>query len=128
MPIELRNSDPDTFVITYRGEFSDDELEGAFERMTSELQKARTEGRRVAMISIGTADSGMTPKQRRRSADWLKERTELLRIACIGQAIVLPGTLQRGVLTAILWMAPYPVPLRVCATEAEAVSYVRSLF
>lgn len=127
MPIDFRSQGPDLLVITYRGVFSDDDYEAALARMARELTKARSERRMMAFVSVGTSDSNMTPKQRQRSTAWLKEQDALLRAACIGQAVVVPGTIQRGVLTAILWMGAYPVPIRACATEEEADRWIRSL-
>ncbi len=127
MPIDFRHPTPDILYITYRGEFSDVEYENALSRMVLELEKARQERRRVAFISIGTTDSSMSPKQRQRTGEWLKQQASLLRAACVGQSVVVPGTVQRGVLTAILWMGDYPVPMRACASEEEATTWVRSL-
>lgn len=127
MPIDFRMQDPGILTITYRGEFSDAEYEQALDRMASELEQAKASRRRIAFVSIGAADSSMSPKQRRRSSEWLEQNAALLRAACVGQAVVVPGTMQRGVLTAILWMGEYPVPMRACASEAEADTFVRSM-
>jgi len=127
MSIEAGPSGREIFSLTYRGTFSDSEYEAALASMTRELERARAQRRKIALVSVGTPDSSMTSKQRRRSSDWLKEQTELLRSACVGQAVVVPGTVQRGVLTAILWMGDHPVPMRACSTEDEANQWARSL-
>lgn len=127
MPIEFRSPSPELLFITYRGEFSDAEYENALARMVRELEMAKAERRRMAFVSVGTTDSSMSPKQRQRTGEWLKQQTPLLRAACVGQTVVVPGTIQRGVLTAILWMGDYPVPMRACASEEEAIAWVRSL-
>lgn len=126
MPIECTSLAPDVLGVTYRGHFTDPEYETALARMVDELERARAERRGLAMVSVATADSAMNTRQRRRTADWLREHTELLRSACVAQAIVLPGAVQRAVLTAILWLVDYPAPLRVFSTEDEARAWAHA--
>lgn len=126
MPVEFATLAPDLLCITYRGTFADDEYERALSGMVESLERMRAEGRGLAMVSVSTPDSSMTSRQRRRTTEWLREHAELLRSACVAQAIVLPGAVQRAVLTAILWVADYPAPLRVFSSDDEAFAWARS--
>lgn len=125
MPIELRTQDRDVFGLVYRGTFSDAEYETALTAMVRALETARKERRRIAIVSVGTDDSNMSSTQRKRSSEWSKNEASLLRAACVCQAVVVPGTIQRGVLTAILWMGEYPVPIKPFGTEDEAYRWAR---
>lgn len=128
MPIDCRMQGTDVLVLVYSGQFSDADYEVALARMNDELESAKAEGRKIAMISVGTSDSGMTSRQRVRSAEWVRDHTPLLRSACVGQGVVVGGAIQRGVLTAILWMIEYPIPIKAHSSEDDAQRWVRLLF
>lgn len=64
----------------------------------------------VAVVEfLGTQRSD--PVVRRLQAEWMKEHTELLRMLTGATAFVVPNSLLRGALTAVLWLAPLPMPV-----------------
>jgi hypothetical protein len=61
----------------------------------------------------------------RRQAEWIKQNDELLRTYGLGSALVMQSPLVRGMLKAVLWMAPMPQPHVVCGTVEEALRWLR---
>lgn len=60
----------------------------------------------------------------RRQADWMKANEPGLRRASLGVALVLPSLMLRGLLRAVLWLQPMPQPHVVCASTAEAMTWI----
>ena len=96
-------------------------------RTYDELLSAKAAQRKMAMVSVGASDSSMTARQRLRSAEWIREHTPELRAACAGQAVVVGGAIQRGVLSAILWLIEYPIPIKAHSSEEDALRWTRAL-
>lgn len=126
MPIEPRTRSGDIANYLYKGTFSDAELDVALDDMKRRLVEARDQRKKLAFVSVSAPDSEMTSRQRSRAADWIKVENQLMLDACACQAVVVPGAVQRGVLTAILWMTTYPVPIKAFGSEDEAESWARS--
>lgn len=61
--------------------------------------------------------------QRARQADWLKTNREQLRKYSCGSVFVSGSPLIRGTMTAILWVAPMPMPHAIVATMQEAETW-----
>lgn len=104
----------------YEGDFNLADLESTLNWATKELEKARAKKRKIGLLSIAQPDSKMDSKLRSYAANWLKEQNELLRFASVGHAVVVSNPIQRGVLTAILWLGDYSIPIRAFGTDAEA--------
>ncbi|NLY94658.1 MAG: hypothetical protein GXY23_11595 [Myxococcales bacterium] len=104
----------------YEGDFNLADLESTLNWATKELEKARAKKRKIGLLSIAQPDSKMDSKLRSYAANWLKEQNELLRFAAVGHAVVVSNPIQRGVLTAILWLGDYSIPIRAFGTDAEA--------
>jgi len=64
--------------------------------------------------------------QRQMMGQWLKRHGPAIGRHCVAAAYVLPNPGLRGMLTAILWIAPHPIPHRVCKTVAEGRAWARS--
>src|SRR5690606_31717213 len=93
---------------------------------TAAIEKARREHRKIALLSIGDRNTSMHSKQRSRAAEWSKKTAALVRAGAAGHAVVVENAIQRGALTAILWLADYPVPIRAFTDEVEAEGWVRA--
>ncbi len=66
-----------------------------------------------------------TPVQRRRFAEFEKEVEDRDREFTSGTAIIAKSGLQRGLITAIYWLAPPVYPYRICRSVAEAVDWCK---
>jgi hypothetical protein len=62
----------------------------------------------------------LTPMQRRRTADFLREVQPRAAAYFAGAAVVLSSPIQRGILTAVLWIFTPPYPMRAFADVREA--------
>jgi hypothetical protein len=58
-------------------------------------------------------------------AEWMKGYDALIRERTVGCAFVLPSALQRGILTAILWIQPMACPHTIVGTLDEALEWTR---
>lgn len=110
-------SDTHLMVVTYDGVVGDAEFAQHLEGLTQLLaERAHS----VATI-LDASTAGVNPAtQRRMQAEWLKAHDSVLQATGLGTAIVIRSALVRGILTAILWMAPIPGDHVVFPTYAEA--------
>ncbi len=84
--------------------------------------------RRAKFVSITDASAvARLPGAKARAAlgEWTKSIEPMSRRYQVANALVVPGGLARGVLTAVQWMAPPVAPTTVCATVAEGVAFLR---
>lgn len=58
--------------------------------------------------------------RRKRFADWIETHEAELRLRLAAHAVVVDSTLQRGMITAILWMTSPPCPMKVFDDREEA--------
>jgi hypothetical protein len=75
-------------------------------------------GERYAFIAHTTGFDVPGARERKRLAEWSNspEVRKLSSKLCVGSAVVVPNTLTRGALTAILWLWNPPLPLTSVAT------------
>ena len=71
---------------------------------------------------------GVVPpaRQRQQMGEWLRRHSAAVGRQCVAAAYVLPNAGLRGMLTAILWVAPHPIPHLVCKTLFEGRAWARS--
>jgi hypothetical protein len=103
-------------VVTFVGVATDAEFEAYLERMSDVMAR-----REVTATVLDASRAGPTPpKQRARQADWIKANADVLRRYSAGSAFVITSPLIRGLLTAILWLAPMPQAHDVFSSRAAA--------
>jgi hypothetical protein len=92
------------------------------------FREAKEIGERFYLITDLTLMSEMPPAaQRKYAGEWMQRTVPLQKIASLGGANVTPSTIMRGVITAINWFQPPPMPTVYVATRREAfVSAVRT--
>lgn len=110
-------------VVTHHGAPTDEEFEIYLGKLKDNLDRAVREKKKTALIFDATHASGSSAKQRQRQAAWMKQHEAPSRLHSAGYAFVIPSTIVRGALTAILWLSPMPAPYVVVATLAEAESF-----
>ena len=64
----------------------------------------------VAVVEI-LNEQRSDPVVRKLQTEWMKENTELLRLVTGAMAFVVPNGVLRGAVTAVLWVAPMPMPV-----------------
>jgi hypothetical protein len=109
-------------VVRFDGLVSDAE----FERYLGELEAQLEPGQRVCTILDARLAGRAPPRQRKLQADWLARNAGRLRESSVGSVFVITSALVRGVLTAIMWLQPMPVPHAVVATMDEAERWAES--
>lgn len=67
-----------------------------------------------------------SPARRRRLLDWLEEHRHELVEHLVGMALIVRTGMERGFVTATLWLKPAPFPLQVFTSEAEAEDWLRA--
>ena len=78
-----------------------------------------------AALHVGMRATGLTSVQRKRMAELSKQNERRLRDVVVATAIVADSPLVRGIVTAIHWVAPPPLPQRVFARRSEAEAWLR---
>ena len=64
------------------------------------------------------------PSMLRHAAEWMRTRKPRIATHGLAFAFVLPSPVIRGMLKAILWMAPLPAPHQVTSTVQEALTWL----
>lgn len=91
-------------------------------RMTSLIKgRDRVVPRKAVVINDGSCELIPPPSIRKLQADWIKSHEDMLRLVCHGIGMIVPGMLVRNTLTAVLWLAPLPVPMKVLKDMDEAL-------
>lgn len=79
----------------------------------------------VSLIDASKLESLPDANVRRALGEWSKAIDAPTRRYQVANALVVPSAMARGVLTAIHWIHPPPMPTLVCATVAEGIAFVR---
>lgn len=102
------------YRVTWRAAPTMPEFEAYLSAMLADMQRADATSRII--IQDSRYGPGLDAAQRRMQADWIKQHDALLRKRAVAIVFVYSSTLLRGMLTAILWLSPLPMPHYVCAT------------
>jgi hypothetical protein len=110
-------------VVRFLGGVSDAELRAMLDTLEGFV---RDEALRPAFVF--DVSRGVVPPaaQRRMMGEWLRKHSAAIRRHCVASAYVLPNAGLRGMLTAILWIAPHPIPHLVCKSAFEGRAWARS--
>lgn len=120
MPLFVERDALPIVRLKYVGLYSDVELE----HMLHELEAVLTlSGRKVSLLDL-TKAKGATAKQRQMQAQWIGIHEQKLRRDFAAAAIVTDNALIRGVVTAVFWIRPLPLPTEITATIAQAEAWL----
>jgi hypothetical protein len=101
--------------------------EGEIEQVLAELETQVRSGARYVLVFDLTNAALPDAVQRQKLAAHVRENEQDIRRSVRGIGVVLTSSLVRGIVTAIFWVAPPPVPYRFFATRAEAATWALSL-
>ncbi len=109
------------FMVVHEGQLTDQE----FADYLAETERSLygPESRKRVLIQDARNAGQSPPTQRKMQAEWLKKHEARLRNIALGTAFVIDSALVRGILTAILWLQPLPMPHEVCGTIEEALDW-----
>jgi hypothetical protein len=103
------------------------QVEGAVELVLAELEAQLA--RAVPYVLVFDLSRAAIPDavQRQKLAAHVRDNDEAIRRWVRGLGVVLTSSLVRGVVTAIFWFSPPPVPSKIFSTRAEAAEWAQSL-
>ncbi|UCH28434.1 MAG: hypothetical protein JSV06_09140 [Myxococcales bacterium] len=78
-------------------------------------------------VVIDAREVGRIPATLRRGImDWITRDKQHLRANCAGGALVFASPLQQGLWTAISWVTPSPIPVKIFRELGPAEAWVRA--
>jgi hypothetical protein len=91
------------------------------------IEEAMKRGKYVVIIADGTRGmkASIGAVERKAAATFIKTRGDVMKLSVAGLATVSTSTIVRGVITALRWVAPLPVPDGVFATRERAVEWAQ---
>jgi hypothetical protein len=105
------------------GAQSDEQVAEALEEYRRRLEVARKRrGKLVDILDIRHAEPP-SPRQRRMQGEWNQANEALLRETLVGFTFIVSTVVMRGVITAVFWLKPLPVPHAVFTHRIEAIDW-----
>jgi len=99
-------------------------LDAETQRMNGYLRsRDRVVPHKAVVIHAPSCDLIPKASIRRLQAEWIIRNEHVLKIMCHSLAIIVPGTIVRNAVTAALWLAPMPVPMKVHRDMDAAVEW-----
>ena len=93
------------------------------------FREAKEAGQRFYQITDLTRMNEIpSAGQRKYVGEWMQRTVPLQKIASLGGANVTPSTIMRGIITAINWFQPPPMPTIYVATRQEALTSALKIF
>lgn len=112
--------------VTFPREFDDAEFDRYLSYLTQNLTRTQLAGTKNALLFDASAAPAMSAQGRRRMAEWIEEHRDRTGQYCAGYAFVITSGFVRGLLNAILWLAPTPAPHTVVATREQGLVWLRN--
>lgn len=85
------------------------------------------DGRRYAVVVDARDLAWIPPSYRGAIRDWIDRDRRYLTKNCAGGALIFSNAIQRGLWTAILWMTPIPIPVKVFPDARSGEKWLQSL-
>ena len=107
--------------MTYQGVCDDVEWQRHIDQMSAWARH----GRDYAVI-IDAREVGRVPAtQRKRIVEWIDRDRQHLKTNCAGGALIFSSPVQQGLWTAIAWLTPTPIPVRIFRDLPSAEAWLR---
>lgn len=113
--------------LTFPSAWSTPEFSRALNEFAALVIDYTAKGQRIALLADCSNAGLPTSRERQMIAVTVHEHGPALKKICAGWAVVVTTAFGRGVITAINWISPPPIPIGVFATveEAEAWCWAR---
>ena len=109
--------------MTYQGVPDEAEWQRHIDVMSEWARRGEVYG-----VVIDAREVGRIPAtQRRGIMDWITRDKHHLRVNCAGGALILASPLQQGLWTAISWVTPSPIPVKIFRELEPAEAWVRKM-
>ena len=107
--------------MTYKGLCDDAEWQRHLEVMSEWARRGE-----LYAVVIDAREVGRVPAtQRRGIIDWIDRDREPLRENCAGGALIFSNAVQQGLWTAISWVSPSPIPVKMFRDLPSAEAWAR---
>ncbi len=107
--------------MTYRGLCGDAEWRRHLEVMSEWARRGE-----VYAVVIDAREVGRVPAtQRKGIIDWIDRDRPALKENCAGGAMIFNDAVQQGLWTAISWVAPSPIPVKMFVDTPSAEAWLR---
>ena len=107
--------------MTYQGLCDDAEWRRHIDQMSEWARR----GDPYAVV-IDAREVGRVPAtQRRGIIEWIQNDRQHLKTNCAGGALIFTSALQQGLWTAISWVAPSPIPVKIFRDVPSAEVWLR---
>ena len=107
--------------MTYRGVPDEAEWQRHIDVMSDWARRGEVYG-----VVIDAREVGRIPAtQRRGIMDWITRDKQHLKVNCVGGALIFASPLQQGLWTAISWVTPSPIPVKIFREVQAAEVWVR---
>lgn len=81
----------------------------------------------VYAVVIDAREVGRIPATQRRSImDWITRDKQHLRANCAGGALIFASPIQQGLWTAISWVTPSPIPVKIFRDVSSAEAWIEA--
>ena len=108
--------------MAYQGVPDDTEWQRHLEVMSDWARRGEIYGVVIDAREVGRVSA----TQRRGIMDWITNDKQHLRANCAGGALIFASPLQQGLWTAISWVTPSPIPVKMFSDLASAEAWVRA--
>ncbi len=108
--------------MTYEGVCDDAEWQAHIDTMSTWARRGEAYGVVIDARQVGR----VSPVQRRAIVDWIERDRQHLKTHCAGGALIFTSPMQQGLWTAIVWLTPIPIPVKVFRDVSAAEDWVRS--
>jgi len=107
--------------MTYHGLCDDAEWQRHLDQMSEWARRGELYGVVIDARAVGRVPA----TQRRGIIDWINRDRQYLKTYCAGGALVFESAIQQGLWTAISWVAPSPIPVKVFGDLPSAELWLR---
>lgn len=106
--------------MTYHGLCDDSEWRRHIDQMSEWARRGELYGVVIDARAVGRVPA----TQRRGIIDWINRDRQHLKTYCAGGALVFASAIQQGLWTAISWVAPSPIPVKVFRDVPSAEAWL----
>jgi hypothetical protein len=107
--------------MTYQGLCDDAEWRRHIDQMSEWARRGD-----LYAVVIDAREVGRVPAtQRRGIIEWIQNDRQHLKANCAGGALIFTSALQQGLWTAISWVAPSPIPVKIFREVPPAEVWLR---
>jgi len=100
---------------------------GVIEEVLAELEMQLRSGVRYVLVFDLSHAAIPNAVQRQKLAAHVRDNEQEIRRSVRSVGVVLTSPIARGIVTAIFWVSPPPMPYRFFTTRAEAASWAQTL-